>query len=485
MNATARYSQVLLASWRQRDRSSPWLRRSVHAVLILLCVAALVWMPPEAGWRVVGGVALLVVLGAWLAACGSLMEQNHPTLARTVPGHLRSLQGAALLGWALSTALTTLLLWAMLPLPGLWPVLLLSSGFIAVFLLWSSRMVWLWLLLTLLSPLSGVWAARLAPLGRNIAALWEAHTQGLLLLGLLVQAGLVVAALGAGGARHRERYTRQAVMRNAMRMQFDARQADAAAWGRPVEWLSRPFGLAFQAWQRRLLARADNNNPGDVMARAAIVLHGPQHWLYQLMTITAILIAAALILGTVFATTAVDLSMVLRNGALGMGIGIASMGFNAGFTLPNMLWQSRREQALLRLLPGMPQGRALNRAVARLHLRDALAFGLATSMALLAMQAAGANPLLMVLPPAALPIMAVTLTRRPAALRAPTATTAVAPVFLYFMLAGSTFLLVRDLGVPLWLTSAGMAAWAALMLAWRWHRLAAAPMALPAGRLAG
>ncbi|MGZ7144775.1 hypothetical protein ACXWOO_10445, partial [Streptococcus pyogenes] len=86
-----------------------------------------------------------------------------------------------------------------------------------------------------------------APLGRVIATSWEAHTAGLLLLALLVQAGLVLAALGAGGAGHQRRYTRQAFMRSVMRAQFDARQAHAAAWGRPVEWLSRPFGLAFQA----------------------------------------------------------------------------------------------------------------------------------------------------------------------------------------------------------------------------------------------
>lgn len=483
MTHAASYSQVLLAFWRQRDLTVPWGRRAIGALLVLVCAAGMFWLPREAGWLLVAGVLLLVILAGWLAVCGNLQEQNHPTAARCVPGHLRTLQRAALLGWALCTALTTLLLWAVLPPAGLWQILLLSCGFIAAFLLWSSRMVWLWLLLTLLSPLLGVWAAPLAPLGRAVAAAWEAQTHALLLLGLLAQAGLVVLAFGSGDDRHRARYTRQSLMRNAMRMQFDGRQPSAALWGRPIEWLTRPFSLIFDAWQSRLLARAENSSPRNVMARAAIVLHGPQHWLYQVLAVATLAFVVGSIFGAVFATTSVDPAVILRNGAFGMAIAISSMGFNPSFTLPNMLWQSRREQALLCLLPGMPRGAALNRAVARLQLRDGLAFGLLTSLAVLAVSAAAANPLLICLPLAAFPIIAFSLTRRLAAMRAPTAMTTVVPVFIFVVLAGALYALARDLGVPLWLLGAGMAVLAAALLTWRWRSLSAAPAALPVGRL--
>ncbi|TXI18349.1 MAG: flavin reductase, partial [Roseateles sp.] len=68
-----------------------------------------------------------------------------------------------------------------------------------------------------------------------------------------------------------------------------------------------------------------------------------------------------------------------------MAIGLMSMGINPAFMLPAMLWHSRREQALLRLLPGMPQGQALNRAVARLQLRHTLTAWLLCSTGLVAL----------------------------------------------------------------------------------------------------
>lgn len=480
---STRYSQVLLAVWRQRDRSAPWGRRLVGALLVAVCAGGMAWLPREAGWLLMVGVALLVILGGWLAVCGNLQEQNEPNAARHVPGHQRTLRHAALMGWALCTGLAALLMGVVFPPPVPWQVLLLSCGAIAVFLLWSSRMVWLWLVLTLLSPLAGLWAAPLAPAGRALAAAWAANSHAMLVLALLAQAGLVVAAFGAGDARHRARYTRQTTMRQAMRMQMEGQPAGAAAWGRPLEWLARPYALAFDAWQRRLLARADNTCLHSVMARAAIVLHGPQHWLYQVFAAVTLLAFVGSIFGVVLATTPADPALILRNGAYGMGIAIASMGFNPGFALPTMLWRSRREQALLCLLPGMPRGTALNRAVARLQLRDGLAFGGATSIALLAVSLAAGKTLLMVLPLAALPLITVTLTRRVAAMRAPTAMTPAVPVFLYMALAGALYLLVNELGVPLWLTGVCMLALSAALLAWRWRALCAGPAALPAGRL--
>jgi hypothetical protein len=482
MTAASRYSQVLLAFWRQRDLDAPVGRWLVTALLVMICMAGLIALPPEMGWLLMAGVLLLVGLGVWLAVCGSLQEQNHPTAARTVPGHLRTLKRAALLGWALCTGLTTLLLWAIFPPSDVWPILLLSCGFIAVFLLWSSRAVWLWLLLTLLSPLLGAFAGSLAPAGRTLAALWSEHTAAMVLAGLLAQAVLVTLAFGTGDAGHRARHARQTVMRSAMRMQLEGRPANAAVWGRPIEWLTRPFGLVAEAWQRQLLARADNRNPGNVMARAAIVLHGIQHWIYQLMGLAAL---AAIVL-VAFAVVSHLIHVPLKTflpGAFGMGVAIASMGFNPGFALPTALWQSRREQALLCLLPGMPRGTALSHAVAAGHLRNAAAAWLGTSLVLVALGIAADNRWLLCLPLAALPVMAVNLTRRPATMRAPQLMTTLWPVLAFFTLTGLLYGLLQ-LGVPLALLAATVAALSAALLAWRWRALSAAPAALPAGRLA-
>lgn len=481
MSAAARYSQVLLAFWRQRDLQAPLGRWLVTSLIVLVCMAGLIALPPEAGWRLVAGVALLVMLGVWLAMCGSLLEQNHPTAARTVPGHLHTLQRAALLGWALCAGITTLLLWAIVPIPGAWPLQWLSCGFIAVFLLWASRMVWLWLLLTLLSPLLGAFSATLAPLGRALATLWSEHTAAMLLAGLLAQATLVVLAFGAGGARHSARYARQSLMRNAMRLQLDGRQVNAAAWGRPIEWLTRPFGQVIDVWQHHLLARADNGSPRNVLARANVVLHGAQHWMYQLMGLATLAVIVLVAFVAVSRLMQVPLATFLP-GALGMGIAIASMGFNPAFALPTALWQSRREQALLCLLPGMPRGATLSRAVAAGHLRNAGIAWLGTSLVLLALGLAAHNDWLLCLPLAALPVMAINLTRPPAAMRAPQVMTTLWPVLAFFAVTGMLYGLSR-LGAPLALLAVAVPTLSAGLLAWRWRALLRAPGALPTGRL--
>lgn len=482
MNA-ARYSQVLLAFWRQRDFASPWGRRAIAALLVVGCAAGLIWLPHDAAWRLPLAMLYLVAVGAWMAISASLQEQNHPTAARCVPGHLRTLRRAALLGWALSTVSGTLLMWAVLPATGLWPVLLLSHGVIAVFLLWSSRLIWLWILLAMLSPLTGVLASRLAPLGLAIAGAWEAQTYPLLLLSLLAQAWLVTAAFDAGGARHQARYAGHMLMRNAMRMQMEGKSNTAAAWGRPVEWLTRPYAHLFAAWQRHLVTRADNHSLRSVMARAAIVLHGQQHWLYQLMGVATLMAIVLTAFTVVFTTMPVNLGEIFRHGALGMGIGLGSMGFNASIALPNALWQSRREQALLSLLPGMPRGSALNRAVAGTQLRHSCMAWLAAGFAMVAIGTAADSPFIICLPLAALPIAVHSLTRRLATMRQPTPMTAVLQIFVIYALAGLGALACQ-LGAPLWLPAAVLLPLCAALLAWRWRLLTAAPAALPAGRLA-
>lgn len=483
MTATARYSQVLLAVWRQRDLSSPWGRRTIAALLVLSGIAGLIWLPHEAAWRVPLVELLVVVLGTWMAIATNLLEQNHPAAARCVPGHVRTLKRAALLGWALCTLLFTLVAWAMMPTAGLWPILLLCSGFLSAFLLWTTRLVWLWFLAILLSPLSLALGSQLAPARQALAALWESHTYEVLLLCLLFQAWLAMRAIANGDAKHQARYATQALMRRAMQMQLEGKPPAISAWA-PFERLSRPFVRILSAWLQHVLDRADNARLRSVMARAEIVLHGQQHWLRYALTMGAITAVVLVIFTLVLTTTGASLALVLQHGGFGMGIGIASAGLNPGFTTPNMLWQSRREQALLKLLPGMPQGRALNVALARLQWRDFIVGWLLTTLLLVALGMGTGNQLLLCLPLAALPIAALTLTRPPALMRAPTAMTMVAPSFVFLTLTGILFLLARELGVPLWQHGLATLAVSAPLLAWRWRRLVAAPTALPAGRLA-
>ncbi|RZJ08131.1 MAG: hypothetical protein EOP39_14605, partial [Rubrivivax sp.] len=466
MNA-ARYSQVLLAPWRQRDRAAPWSRRIIAAVMLVATVGCLIWLPPQMGWRVAVGMLLVVAMGVWMAVGYNLLEQNHPTAARTVPGHARTLRYAALLGWTLFTMLNTALVLLMLPAIELWPLLLLCSGFFAAFLLWTTRLVWIWLLMMLVSPLSLALGKQLAPARQAIAALWETHTFAVLLLCLVFQAWLVVRAIADGGARHEARYARQALMRRAMQMQMEGKPPVFLSWA-PFERVFRPYMRILSAWLQHVLNRADNSSTHSVMQRAEIVLHGQQHWLKYALTMGTIGAIVVTAFTGVISTTGVSLAVVLRQGAFGMGIGIASAGLNAGFTTANMLWQSRREQALLRLLPGMPQGAALNRAVARLQWRDFSVSWLLTTAALAALGAGADDQTLLCLPFAALPIATLTLTRRPALMRMPTPLAMMVPSFAFLSLAGALFLLQQQLGVSLWLEGVAMLAVSVPLLIWRW-----------------
>lgn len=479
----AQLSQTLLAAWRQRDRSSPWGRRLIAALLVLSTLASLALLDGPPRWLVPMGIVLVVIHSAWLVVGMNLQEQNHPTAARCVPGHLRMLRRAALVGWALCAGLGTLLLWAMLPPALLWQSLLLGNAAMAAFLLWSVRAWWMWLAVVIYFPLFGLVKPNLAPLMQAAHAQWQARPNELLALGLLALAGLVVVAFGRGDARHRRVYERQRVMRQVQRMQMEGRPVSPAQSMPWLEVLSRPFEGAMRAWQRHLVARADNGHRGNVLARMELVLHGSQHWVYQLMGALTILPLVMLSLVVVVERTGVSLALLLEHGAFGMSIGLVSMALNPTMGRP-ALWQSRREQALLRLLPGVPQGAALNRGVAWISLRQGLVACMLIGLALPPLALAAQQPFLLWLPVVGVPWTIWNTTRSPARMRPPNMLTSLLPMVAFYASAGLAHLACTWLGLPMPALAGLMLAASAAWGAWRWRRLDGQPAALPAGRLA-
>ena len=102
------HREILLTALRQVLRNT---ERWLIALLVLLCIVpnALAW------WFQPGKVAGLVTLftlavllqALWVAQLSSLMQQNHPTAARLVPGQLRRLREslvAVFVAVALATA---------------------------------------------------------------------------------------------------------------------------------------------------------------------------------------------------------------------------------------------------------------------------------------------------------------------------------------------------------------------------------------------
>jgi hypothetical protein len=479
---TAQLSQTLLAAWRQRNRDAPWERWFLSALIVLPAVGLAIWLEGPLARILPVVIVVLALYIAWMVVAANLQLQNDPAAARFVPGHVRALQHAALAGWALCTLLVASVLWVGLPPFLRWQTLLLGSAAAATFALWASRTWWLWLVLCIYSPLLGVFRQRLEGPMDAVHGVWVEHTPSMLALGLLALAALVPVVIGHGDARHRRAFERQRRMQEVQRMLQEGRQATPAQTFASLERFSRPFDRVIGAWRQHLVTTADNRQLRSVMARADVVLSANQHWTYQLLAAVSVVGLLVVSLAAVVAFTAASPHEVLKHGAFGMAIGMASMAANPTFSRPT-LWQTRREQALLRLLPGMPQGSALNRAVAWLGLRHALWAALVVALLLLPLSALTGQWGLLWLPLTAVPWAMWSSTRPLAAMRMPSGLRTILPIFSYFGVAIAGYLATEREGLPLVPAAVVVLVLSALWGRWRWHRLDGQPPALPAGRL--
>lgn len=479
---TARLSQTLLAAWRQRNRDAPWERWLLSALILVPTVGIAIWLEGALARVLPVVIVVLAMYIAWMVVSANLLLQNEPAAARFVPHHVQSLRQAAWVGCAIFTGLATLLLWVVLPPVLRWQTLLLACAAGAVFALWASRAWWLWLMLCLYSPLLGVFRDSLAAPMLAVYEVWAAHTPELLALGLLGLAALVPPVFGQGDERHRRAYDRQRRLQEIQRMFHEGRQATPAQAFASLERFSRPFDAVIGAWRRHVVAAADNRREASVLARAEVVLHANQHWTYQLLTACSVVAFMVVTLALVVAFTAASTADLLRHGAFGISVGLASMAATPTLTRP-VLWQTRREQALLRLLPGMPQGAAMNRAVAWLGLRHALGAALIVTVLILPLAALNQQWGLLWLPITAVPWALWSCTRPLASMRPPTAMASVLPVLGYYLVALAGYLATDRAGVPMAPLAAAVLVLSALWGRLRWRRLNGQPAALPAGRL--
>lgn len=474
---------VLLAPWQQRDRDAPWPRRLLGAAALLACGATAALVPGSARAIAVGGGGLLLI-GLWMALVASLLAQNHPHAARFVPGHVRRLRRVALgSGAVLSVALAAVAGLGLLR-PASPALLWLASATLLTFTAWTMRNWLLWLLLSFGVPVlmaTGVLRA-LAPLGQALQAAWIAQPLALLALALLVLGWRVVRLFGDGDAAHREAYACRERLRRVSQAGMAGTPDGAAVLGPVGGWFSVPFERATAAWLRHVL-RTASPAPRNVMRRLAVALHGHQHWVRQGVSALVALGIAALSFLLALAWVGPHLQNHWAKGAYGIALGLAVMGLNPCLVLPQMLWRTRREQALLRLLPGVPVGAAQNRALAALQARHAFVAWALSTLVMAGLAWAVGDTSLLTLSFVALPVGIACLLRDPARLRPPGSWTTVLPLLLYMALAWGLFGLEKKFGVPtLWLIGPSLGLSLALGL-WRWRVLRAAPQPLPAGRL--
>jgi hypothetical protein len=289
---------------------------------------------------------------------------------------------------------------------------------------------------------------------------------------------------GKADQAHAQAYARREKFRQLATAGAAAQKPALAAYGRWGEMLGSPFQHTADAWMAHLLRQAKYHakpHAGSVMARAQVVLFGNHHWVRQLAGL--VVLQLVVLLGFVWANSTTSLAQALVASHASISIGLVGIITAAVIGIRSVVWGSRREQALLVLLPGMPQGRALNQALARQQIKHYLLMWAASLPAFAGLAYWAQAPQVWGIAAAALPLAAL-LWRDVSRLRAPSPEGGMWLYLLSMAVALLMMLLLR--WQPLLLVPAVVCLLAvtAAMLTWRWRRVSQWPQALPAGRLA-
>ncbi|MBB4842702.1 hypothetical protein HNP55_001217 [Paucibacter oligotrophus] len=486
-HALTPYRPILLCAWQQhRNLGSRWLL----PLLALLCLGTLLTLGLAVDWQAAlftgQALALLLLLLSWPWLFANLRRQNHPASAHLVPQHLRRLRTvavAALLGFSalggllLSLSTGHALAWGL----GLACVMLA----IAACLRWPSLWLWGWFLPLpyWIWPRSPVWPALKQALQNG----YTEQPAALALFTLLPLCWALSRLLQASGNTHFKSYQAQEDLRLALQEQMRGGLVTPKTLSPSGAWLIRLFSWPRPLWMAHLLKRA-HGGPGSVMARVDLVTLGTAHWAHVLGAISIILSLTALLILITQAIYAYDWRLVFKPSNIGLQIGIISMAINPLFALAGSLYSSRREQALLMLLPTMPRGPALNAALGR---RLLLQFGLQWLIAWLLvaglLQSATAEAMphwhgLHILL-AALPLSSLLL-RDWARQARPTGSAATLIFVLICIFSGLIAALQACLALDLWPFALASALLTLGLVYTRWRRwVRGGPQAMPVGRL--
>ncbi len=478
--------RIVAMPWQQRVNQSGLLLTLVLPTMLLvppLVVGVLLLPSFDAGpaqrfamHALIGFFVAAAAIGLWGLTIASILEQNHPVLARLVPGHAAGLRRMVFAGWGVLVAAGGLL-------PGLatgHPFILPAA--VGLALAGSAVCVrWPMLFLALL-PLIYVPSALMQVAVRQATTWWMADSVPVAAALAAVSLALLTLIVRGGGARHAAAYAARSDRNRRLqaRMKGDS-SADLA--GGPWRGLS---GGPYFWWLRRQLARPDSS----VRARLALGLGPSLHWTTRLATIfwSALGFGAGCLL-------AVLLSPDMGRGMLsGAAIGVLFSVAIPALQVHAALWQTRGEQALLVLLPGGPQGGRLNRWLGvrmSVHFALGLLGAVALSSGLFVLRhtlsggwmLAGMDNAALVCAAAVLPLSQL-VWRRWDRVAAPTGLAPFVPLLWAGGLGLSLVVLHALLGVSVELLGACCFAASLLWCARRWWRAAHEPSHLPVGRSA-
>ena len=474
-----RHAQVLAAAWRQQQSRNPrrwtWM---LALVVVGSCLPGAVVGWQQAELRTVAVLATLAGLLQllWIVQFSSLLQQNHPNAARLVPGHVRVLRESMVGLWLLLAALT-----AALSGPSLaWGCLAAMAMVLSALVV---RLPILWLPISFGPVVYALFFKRDAwEKLRDSLSSWDMGSQlALLCAGGLLLAGLLCLLLQDGGTAHIRSYASAERMRRSIKRGMGGRDAICQTAG-PWRLLAAVVMKPQRLWTRQLLARAQPS-ARSVMARAELALGA--HWSGR---VGAVLVCAGIfLLCASFVRFGFGEHDWNRQEASVFAFAIATLSLALNLPLTQLInfHNSRREQALLMLVPGMPRGAALNRQLGRRQGVQLLA-GWTLAMVFLSGLTAGTHLLgpVMACGCAELP-GALLLWRDWSRLQAPSSVTQVLPALTTVGAGAAAWCVVlldpARLAAPV---IVGLLLLTLLIGAWRWRRLASYPQALPVGRLA-
>ena len=479
------YGPLLAAPFQQRRPTGElWVWLALLLLTVAVAIVCAITVDLKAALVVLGIAAGASVLILWSIFFASLLRQNHPNAARLVPGHLDRLRRCAIGLLLVLSLITALLFGSLLGQPLAWGLgaaaLMLA---VAAFVRWIQLWFYIWIVISL--AFWGPVGAASLRVWRGLLQWYTLQPESLALLAILGLPWLLSRLLQDGGPAHQASYQAAEKMRLAFADQTRGLSTAKYA-GKTGLKVMRLFSWPQPLWQRHLLATA-KPAAHSAMARAELVCLGNLHWTSMLGALTVLLALLAIGASVYAQFYTPDWNQLNSGGGFGLQIGIVSMALNPLIGLAASLHRSRREQALLILLPGMPRGQALNRLMARRLLTQ---FYLQWSVALflIGLMMAPAAPgqasriglygLIL-----ALPIGAYVL-RDWSRQAAPVGAHQVLPL-LAIMAGGALLAGLAWLGVSIWITVALSVSLTLFLLQRRWHRLVLrSPAAMPVGRWA-
>jgi len=418
------------------------------------------------------------LLVLWCLFVSGLLRQNEPALARLVPRQAQRLRWALVVGWGVAALSMAALGRGVFGLGLAW--LLLGALALLTFA-WMTRWPQLWSVLWVLPAFSWLWLqwVPLQALGRQLRAFANAQPLPATLATLALAMLVLPALVRQGGDAHRRSHERRERRRRAARLVGEG----AGGWRLPG-WsagLRRLLSTPYRAWLGHLCGA----RRASVMARAMLVLGPSAHWTGQA---TAALIIAGLTVAVLLVQVALQVlpsPNFSRVYLAGPAFGLMMFSINPLLQARTAMFRSRREQALLMLLPGVPRGAGLSRALARrLMAHFLVSWAAAGSVALLLMHG---------VPGAGAAVQATVFACLPCGLlvwcdwsrlRAPGGIAVAATVLLVVLACALAVALQRGLGVSLAALTPGSLGLTLALGAWRWRVLGRVATPWPAGRSA-